>query len=317
VTRVLVTGAGGAAGVAVLRALAASGQQTIGADPDPLAAGRRLADAELSVPLATDPSFGATITDAVSAHAVDAIVCTVSEEMPALWAVLPRLASAGAHLWLSPVDAVEACIDKERFAKVATAAGLPAPATGIGTADGVAGPWVVKPRFGRGSRDVHRVDTIDALEVALRATPDPIVQTRCPGQEFTVDVLVGREGEVLAAVPRWRLETKAGISSKGVTFSNARISELVRATVAAFALEGAVNIQGFASDDPAAPVLLVEVNPRFSGGLPLSLAAGADLVGEFLRGTLGAPIRRDRLQHRDGVAMTRYLAEIFTERDPP
>jgi hypothetical protein len=43
------------------------------------------------------------------------------------------------------------------------------------------------------------------------------------------------------------------------------------------------------------------------------LAAGADLVGEFLRGTLGLPLRPERLTHRDGVVMTRHLTELFLE----
>jgi carbamoyl-phosphate synthase large subunit len=53
------------------------------------------------------------------------------------------------------------------------------------------------------------------------------------------------------------------------------------------------------------------VNPRFSGGLPLSLAAGADLVGEVVRGTLGQPLRRERLQYRPGVRMIRSFSEVF------
>lgn len=56
---------------------------------------------------------------------------------------------------------------------------------------------------------------------------------------------------------------------------------------------------------------MLEVNPRFSGGLPLALAAGADLVGEFLRGALGQPVRPERLQHRAGVRMTRFFDERF------
>ena len=316
-TRVLVTGAGGAAGVAVARALGNAGHDVIAADPDPLAAGRHLAVAEVDVPMATDPTFAATIVGAVARHRVDAIVCTVAEEMPSLWAAHDDVTAAGAALWLSPADAVEACIDKQRFAKVAHAAGLPIPATSFGAPDGVPGPWVVKPRFGRGSRDVHHVDEVRDLAPTLRRTPDAIVQTRCRGTEFTVDVLVDRDGDLACAVPRWRLETKAGISTKGLTFSDLRVTELVRATVDAFGLEGAINVQGFfAPDDRVTPVRLVEVNPRFSGGLPLSLAAGADLVGEHLRGTLRKPIRRDRLQHRDGVVMTRYLTEVFTEHRP-
>ena len=46
------------------------------------------------------------------------------------------------------------------------------------------------------------------------------MQTRLHGMEFTVDALVDRDGSLVAAVPRWRLETKAGISSKGRTFGD-------------------------------------------------------------------------------------------------
>ena len=117
---------------------------------------------------------------------------------------------------------------------------------------------------------------------------------------------------MIGLVPRWRLETKAGISTKGTTFSDDRVASLVRHAIAALGLEGACNVQGFL-DDARDEVWLLEVNPRFSGGLPLSLAAGADLVGEFLRGTLGLPLRPERLVHRDGVTMTRHLTEIFME----
>jgi carbamoyl-phosphate synthase large subunit len=245
-----------------------------------------------------------------AAARVDAVICTVAEEMPALAGAVPDLSGVGVAIWLPSIDAVHDCIDKARFAAVVASAGIAAPTTRAGSADGVPGPWIVKPRFGRGSRSVFAVDDDVDLRDAIRRTPDPVVQTRCSGREFTVDALVERDGTVVGLVPRWRLETKAGISTKGETFSDDRVDALVRATVAAIGLEGACNVQGFADD---AGVQVVEVNPRFSGGLPLSLAAGADLVGEFLRGTLGRPLRPERLVHRDGVVMTRHLAEVFLE----
>jgi carbamoyl-phosphate synthase large subunit len=54
-----------------------------------------------------------------------------------------------------------------------------------------------------------------------------------------------------------------------------------------------------------------EVNPRFSGGLPLTLAAGADVVEEYLRGVMGLPLRPERLVARPGVKMMRYFCEVF------
>jgi carbamoyl-phosphate synthase large subunit len=309
-SRVLVTGAGGAAGISVLRALMASGVETVAADPDPLAAGRHLADREVALPRATAPEFPDAVVDAAARTGVDAVLCTVAEEMVPLASVTSALRDAGASVWLSPVGAVQTCLDKQRFADAARAAGLPIPATALGSADGVPGPWVVKPRFGRGSRDVHLVDDTEGLAAAIQSTPDPIVQTRCAGHEFTADVLVGHDGAVAGCVARWRLETKAGISTKGETFSDPLVTNLVDATVDAIGLQAACNIQGFI-DHPTGSVELVEVNPRFSGGLPLAQAAGADLVGEMLRGTLGLPIRPERLVARDGVVMTRYFDEVF------
>ncbi len=48
-----------------------------------------------------------------------------------------------------------------------------------------------------------------------------------------------------------------------------------------------------------------------SGGLPLTLAAGADIVGETLRATRGRPVRGDHLTFEPGVTMTRHLADLF------
>jgi carbamoyl-phosphate synthase large subunit len=175
--------------------------------------------------------------------------------------------------------------------------------------DAVPGPWVVKPRFGRGSRDVYLVDDVTELAWACRRVTGPIVQSRLVGREFTVDLLTDRKGVLVGAVPRWRVETKAGISTKGMTFANNAIVSIATRALRAVGLCGAANLQGFVSDEGTVSVL--EINPRFSGGLPLSLAAGADLVFEYLLLAQGQPPSRERLQFRTGVTMTRYLQEVI------
>ena len=58
---------------------------------------------------------------------------------------------------------------------------------------------------------------------------------------------------------------------------------------------------------------LRSLNPRFSGGLPLTLAAGADVVSAYLAGVRGAPL--PELSFRLGVAMSRYFAETYSSDD--
>jgi carbamoyl-phosphate synthase large subunit len=305
---VLVTGGGGPAGVAVVRALVPV-TRVVAADADPSAVGMRLAHGSGVVPLGNDPGFVPALCEVALNSDAKALVCTVAEEMVAVRQGYQLLEEAGVATWLPSSEAVMICLDKWKFAQRCLAAGIAAPSTALGTAHGVPGPWVVKPRFGRGSRDVHVVETPDELRWALGRVTEPLVQTRLEGREFTVDALVDRDGTLAGALPRWRLETKAGISTKGRTFSHDALVVEVGRLLSAVKIDGPVNVQGFLGSD--GDITFTEVNPRFSGGLPLSLAAGADFVGEYLRGLLGLPVRPSRLRGRPGVTMTRYFAEVF------
>ena len=314
----LVTGVGGAAGLCVLKAVRAAGLRVVTADCDARSAALDLGDAAGVLPRADDPAFAESLIKLALEHGVDVVVCTVAEEMPALHAASEELANVGVSVWLPSLEAVADCTDKARFAERLTAAGVPTPATvhvadladGISVAATVPGPWIVKPRFGRGSRDVYACDDPGELGWALRRVPDPLVQTRLSGREFTVDALVDREGRFAGGVPRWRVEVKAGISTKGETFADARVLDGTAAVLAAVGLRGVACVQGFVTDTDE--VVFVETNPRFSGGLSLSLAAGADLVGQYLRAAVGLPVLPQALEYRPGVRMSRYFSEVFT-----
>ncbi len=305
----IVTGAGGAAGVAVIRELMARGVDVVAADADESAVGLTLASSSATLPRCDDADFVARVCALATQRSAGALISTVTEEMAHLGRCGDQLEAAGLKTWLAPPGCVEDCRDKWRFAELLRASAVAAPSTGLGTADGVDGPWIVKPRFGRGSRFVVAADTHEDIAWALGRVPEPIVQTRLGGREFTVDCLIDRDGSLAGAVPRWRLETKAGISTKGLTFEDDVVLAGVRELVTVVGLQGAANVQGFAGDDGA--VSFVEVNPRFSGALPLSLAAGADLVGEYLRGLAGHRLRRERLTYRAGISMARYYQEVF------
>jgi carbamoyl-phosphate synthase large subunit len=314
----LITGVGGAAGLSVLKALRSAGIRVVAADCDARSAALELGDAAGVLPRADDPAFAADLAKLALEHGAGVVVCTVAEEMPALHRAAEELADAGVAVWLPSPAAVEDCTDKARFAERLTAAGVPTPAT-VHVADladagavacAVPGPWIVKPRFGRGSRDVYPCDEPDELGWALRRVPDPLVQTRLTGREFTVDALVDREGRFAGGVPRWRVEVKAGISTKGETFVDERVLDGTAAVLAAVGLRGVACVQGFVTDTDE--VVFVETNPRFSGGLSLSLAAGADLVGQYLRAALGLPVLPQALEYRPGVRMSRYFSEVFS-----
>jgi carbamoyl-phosphate synthase large subunit len=306
---VLVTGTGGPAGVAVLRWLRAAGHRVIAADADRGAIGLRLGDGAAVLERSDDPRFVESLTTAARVAGASVLVPTVAEELVALSGSRDELEAAGLQTWLPHADAVLDCLDKWRFAKVAQAAGVATPSTNLGSAEGVPGPFVVKPRFGRGSRDIYFADDDESLAYALKRVPEPIVQTRLEGREFTADTLVAPDGSVAGVVPRWRLETRGGISTRGETFVDPGLIVDVAELLGALGLRGPANVQGFIGEDGMPR--FTEVNPRFSGGLPLSLAAGADLVGEYVHVARGGTIRPERCSYREGVVMMRYFEDVF------
>jgi carbamoyl-phosphate synthase large subunit len=312
---VLVTGAGGPAGIAVIRRLVALGHRVVGADSDWAAAGGALAHAAVTVPRADHPRFLDALLGIAVAHQVDALISTVAEELPALTAGSARLGVAGVATWLPKMEAVDLCCDKAAFAERLAEAGVAHPPTATDpiAVDGIPGPWIVKPRTGRGSRGVRALDSEREVAEALATDPGLIVQSRLAGQEFTADALVDRNGQVLTVVPRWREETKAGISVKGTTFDSTDVTALVADALEAVDLTGPANVQGFVADDGT--VTVVEINPRFSGGLPLTLAAGADVVATYLDGIRRPDVELPFLYYTPGVRMSRYFAETYTRAD--
>ena len=340
--RVLVTGAGGAAGVAVIRALRASPVSPVapalpvptgialrtnrftvfGADADPHAAGLALAHDSFVVPPAHSPTFGPKLQQFCREKSIDAVLVTVAEEIEAVRSVKETLSAGGTRVWLPPIAAVQACNDKLAFAQRLHERNVATPATVDGTtysaseiARQVPGPWIIKPRQGRGSRDVFVADSLDDLSYALRHCSSPIVQTRIPGREFTVDVIVDRSKSVVCASPRWRLATKGGISTSAETFSDPRVLALVEDTMEALGYEGTCCLQGFLTDDDHA--ICIEVNPRFGGGVSLSIAAGADIATEVVRLTLSAAMHPEQvpahLVAQPGIRMTRYFDEVYSD----
>ena len=308
---VLVTGAGGPAGVAVIRALPGVGHRLIAADADSSAVGFRLADEFARVPRADDPAFAESLLKVAARFGAVALIPTVAEELRPLHAAAGQLGDAGIATWLPHPWSVQHCVDKWAFYQLMTKHGVPVPATSLWSERGIPGPWIVKPRFGRGSRDVYEVNDTTGLAYAIGQAPEPLVQTKITGREFTVDTLSGDDGRLYGAVPRWRVETKAGISTKGLTFESPELVGELAKLLAVLRLAGPACVQGFQTDQ--GELVFIEVNPRFSGGLPLSLAAGADLVGQYLNRILGGAVELERLRFRPGVTMLRYFNEVFEE----
>ncbi|GAA4150781.1 ATP-grasp domain-containing protein [Leifsonia shinshuensis] len=311
-TRVLVTGAGGPAGIAVIRSLLKRQDvEVFAADMDGWASGLYLVpeSARRIVPPGKSPTFVDDVIALCAADRVDVLFSTVDVELPGLAARRDELAAAGTALAAPSHETLVTCLDKYRLAQ-AVAGKARIPETRLLDRDGVGAEWVfpviVKPRSGAGSRGVRLIADRAALE-ALGEDRSVIIQENLPGEEFSVDVLAGLDGNVIAAVPRSRERVDSGVSIAGRTVRRAELSDTAADVARAIGLTGVANVQLRYSSD-GVPALL-EVNPRFPGAMPLTIAAGVDMPSLLLDLVLGRPVP-SAVDFAE-LANVRYLEDVF------
>jgi carbamoyl-phosphate synthase large subunit len=312
--RVMVTGAGGPAAVSVMKSLGADASVSlVAADMDPWAAGLYLVppEARALLPAGADPHFAGATLARCAGMGVDVLIPTCDAELRPLGRARDEFRRAGIELLLAPGPALEVCLDKLALAE-RCAGHLPVPRTE--RLDKVADPgsWtypvMIKPRTGSGSRGIHLVASSEEL-MRLDPSPDFLVQEHLPGAEYSVDVLADVTGHVVASVPRVRERVDSGVSVAGRTVHDAELERLGADVATAAGLTYVANVQ-FRRDAAGRPALL-EVNPRFPGTMPLTVASGVDMPLMALDSLRGRPLPT-RADFRD-VAMVRYLEERFVE----
>lgn len=288
------------------------------------------ADEGFVVPRVTDPDVVPHLLDLCERHGVDVVVPTTDREMPMWVGARDRFAAIGTTVALSGAEVIAIASDKQRTHDWLTGNGFPTvrqtrPAEALADPASWPLPLMAKPRYGSASEGVGLVRTREELELAAvrdetRApmsdgTPgDMVVQTVAAGIEHTIDVLVDRSGLCLCAVPRRRLEVRGGEVSKAVTVRSGELIDLAQGMCKALPEPyGVLNFQVFA-DEPSGRLAVIEINPRFGGGYPLSYRAGADYPRWLLEDLRGLPSSASADGWRDGLVMLRYDAAVFVDQ---
>ncbi|MDP6635054.1 MAG: ATP-grasp domain-containing protein [Phycisphaerae bacterium] len=177
-------------------------------------------------------------------------------------------------------------------------------------------PCFIKPLRGSASVGTGLLNDDRELKAHLATFGDlMIVQEYVPGQEYTVDVFRGRDGTIHCIVPRLRMVIRSGEIEKGITIRDERIIEDTRKLSGLLGDVWGVFCCQCRCEDSGRPRFF-EVNPRFGGGSPLSIEAGANLPRYVLQETLGLPIDKN-IDFKDHLMMLRYDQAVFTvEKNP-
>jgi carbamoyl-phosphate synthase large subunit len=172
---------------------------------------------------------------------------------------------------------------------------------------------IAKPRHGSASQGIRTINSIDQLDDVLAHSADYLIQERIDNRrELTVDCYVStHSGHITAVVPRVRDEVSGGEVSRTTVLHYPEAEALVRRTLQATGLRGAVTVQ-LINDLDDGRLMIMEINPRLGGGAVAAVHAGADLPAMILSEATGREPEACT-DHAD-ITVARYLDEaVFTK----
>jgi len=282
-----------------------------GADWSPLAPAFHRVDEGFLVSGVNSPNYVDDLLDVCRRKKIDLVIPLIDWELQVLAEARERFQEAGARMLVSSPGVVEICRDKRKTCEFLVKSGLDAPRV-FSYEEAADGPFplFVKPRFGSSTRHVRFVHNRQGLKRYGNRASRLIIQECVRGTEFTVDVYAGIDGVPRVAVPRERLQVRAGEVTKGRTVRHEEIIRKSMQAVEALAeCVGVITIQCFLTAEGA--IKFFDLNPRFGGGVPLSIEAGADFPRWIIQEHLGDRPEIDPEGWQAGLVMLRYDAEVF------
>ena len=276
-----------------------------------LSPGLYFGDRHYIAPLTTDPGYIPLIKSICASENIGLIVPTIDDELPIFGRHRQAFEEIGIRVAVSGESTGCICNDKHASYHFFKERGLPFARTWLPEEldrEKLKYPIFLKPRSGRGSVGAFQINNRRELDFFLEYVPDAVVQEFLTGTEYTIDVLADFTGRIISVVPRERMVVRAGVSDRGQTFRHSGLINLAIKAAEALELRGAANIQVKLDGDDA---VIFEVNPRFSGGIPLTIAAGADFPEWLIEMCLGRGPEPCIGDFTDGLFMACYEETLF------
>lgn len=241
-------------------------------------------------------------------NGVDALIPTIDTDLLILSQNKERFGKT--KVFVSAEDKVKVCRDKRFTANYFNSLGLKSPYPIDDYKQYTQGyPAFIKPKDGSSSIFAYKVNSFNELESYVRQVPDYIVQPFVDGTEYTVDIFCDFEGNPIYITPRIRLAVRAGEVLKTKIVQDAKIIEEMKRLVRDYKPCGQITVQLIREKDTGDD-FYIEINPRFGGGAPLSIKAGANSAEALLKIINGEQLQYTEFAAEDGAIFSRFDQSI-------
>lgn len=243
---------------------------------------------------------------------IDLLIPTIDTDLFILSQKKTEFEQIGTKVLISAEDKIMLCRDKRLTADFYITCGVdsPKPVDKIEKYQGKF-PAFIKPKDGSSSIDAYRADTLEELKMLSERVKDYIIQPFIAGREYTIDVLCDFNGNPIYVTPRERLAVRSGEVLKTQITQDDRMIEESLKVIKGFCPYGPITLQ-LIREEETGKDYFIEINPRFGGGAPLSMMAGADAALALLKLLLGEKILYQQKAAKHGMIYSRFDQCICT-----
>lgn len=304
--------------------------RVIAADLDIHAPARAFADIFVPSPRVDDETYEEWLASTLATFEIDLAVSINDFELSE-WAVLPRNDLFAPLVRVTP-ETQRLVEDKFAMSHGLARANVRAPQTwlggGIAAEDIGSGSFVTKGRFGsasRGLRFANASELNEAIDSATHEVTDRqgipaygqslipqrdlvVVQERIDGTEYGLDVVCDLDGRYAAVIAREKITMRAGETDRAISVDSGEFESVARGIAEAVPHPGTFDIDVIVGDEGLPYV--IDINPRFGGGYPLSHVAGARVPSAYVAWKAGHEINPEWLRSRPGVTAGKYVEAV-------
>jgi len=290
--------------------------QFFGTEKVELSPAFQLCDKKFLVKSVDDVNYIKQLLKIVKQNNVKLLIPTIDLDLKVFAENKEKFAAIGCMVLVSNPQVIDIAHDKRQTYKFLINNGFDTPKT-MSPKEAIAKknlryPRFLKPWDGYASKGTAIANNREELVFYSKRIRNCIVQEFVTGQEFTCGIYIDFNGRVSCIVPRRRLETRAGEVSKAKTVKDFNIMRQTAKMVKKLgAGPGVINVQLMLTEDRK--IKFIEINPRFGGGTPLSIKAGANFPKWILQELCGKKPKIKLDGFKNNLTMLRYDAEVWIE----
>lgn len=317
---ILITGSGGPAVPSMIKIIKNYRKcNIIAVDMNKNSAGFFLSDKFYIIPSGKSSKFKKSIKKILIENNINLVISVVDEEL----ITLSDLCEKMDIICIQPKKTfIKDCLDKKKFGDLQKKIGLNDLNTkllselSLSNKKNIDYPIILKPRFGRGSRNIYKINSSKELNKILKKITTSydrwIIQKFISGSEYTVSVVNFGNKDNYVIIPKLII-LKEGITKIAKSIYNKKIENACCLILNKLDPQGPFNVQ-CVIDNKNKQVFIFEINPRYSTSTTLTVASGLDEINLIIDIAIGKKVNLNKKNWDKNVMMIRNYTDYFSNK---